>query len=241
VLAIEYLRALKRLNSRLTPITVKREGAGYNDAFSSGTSFQSASAIRERMRENDSSALDYVPENARNIYFDAISSGELTTAAPLDASVISYFRLNPPTDVEYHDCAGGLNYRLADASLEANTISSLIGLAQTKKYTAARIRRAVFNSYFGVTSSEILCYPRYTQVLAMNAKGASILKKAKKMTKIAVITKPSSYTEYGEDVARQKLSSVKADSVFALTVGGGRSGRTPLTFTPYVKKQQKTR
>ncbi len=236
LLAIEYLRALHRLDSDIIPMTVKRQGAGYNDALIEDERLQSASAIRERLLCGDASALDFIPKNAQTVYSEAISSGKLTTVSALDTPVISHLRLNPPTDREYHDCSGGLNYRLADASLEANTITSLIGLAQSKRYTAARVRRALLSSYFGVTSSDILAYPKYTQVLAMDHIGSSILKKTKKMTDFPIITKPSAYTDLGNEVVRQKSMSVRADSIFALCEEKPSSAKRPLTFTPYVKK-----
>ena len=236
ILAIEYLRALHRLDSDIIPMTVKREGAGYNDALIDDERLQSASAIRDKLLSGDISALDYLPENAKIVYYEAIASGKLTRASALDAPVISHLRLNPPTYREYHDCAGGLNYRLADASLEANTITSLIALAQTKRYTAARVRRALLSSYFGVTSSDILTSPKFTQVLAMDPIGASILKKTKKMTDFPIITKPSAFTDFGDEVVRQKSISVRADSVFALCEEKPSSAKHPLTFTPYVKK-----
>jgi predicted nucleotidyltransferase len=217
-------------------MTVKRKGAGYNDTLVADERLQSASAIRERILVGDMSALDYLPKNAKIVYSEAVASGKLTRASALDAPVISYLRLNPPTDREYHDCSGGLNYRLRDAGLEANTITSLIALAQTKRYTAARVRRALLSSYFGVTSSDILTYPKFTQVLAMDQIGASILKKTKKMTDFPIITKPSAFTDLGDEVVRQKSLSVRADSVYALCEEKPSSAKRPLTFTPYVKK-----
>ena len=46
ILGIEYLKALKRLNSRMTPFTIRREGSHYHDQNLSSDSFSSASAIR---------------------------------------------------------------------------------------------------------------------------------------------------------------------------------------------------
>jgi hypothetical protein len=65
--------------------------------------------------------------------------------------------------------------------------------------------------------------------------GKSLLKSIKKTANIAVITKPSSYIEYGDEVIRQAELSHKADSVYGLTLSSPNSGSFPLTFTPYVK------
>ena len=237
ILAIEYLKAISALGAKITPITVRREGAGYLDIINPMNEFQSASAIREELLSGNISALNFVPENARNIYLNAIDEDKMPSdVSRLDLSVISSLRLSSPTaDVNIHDATGGLYNRLCEMSAEANSISSLTTIADTKKFTRARIRRAIWNTYFGVTSSDVWALPSYTQVLAMDSIGRSVLKRIKKVSDFPVITKPSSYKELSDGVIKQKELSNKADSIYGLTLKNTNSGRFPLTFTPYVK------
>ena len=238
ILAIEYIKAILSYASQIKPLTIKREGAGYLDFINPMAEFQSATAIREELSAKSDSALDYVPNNAKTIYLDAIKNGKMPSdVTKLDSAVISSFRLNSPdASVDIHDAMGGLYNRLCDMSAEATTISSLTSMTETKKYTKARIRRAIWNTYFGVTSSKVRELPCYTQVLAMDDIGRSLLKMIKKVSDFPVITKPSSYKEYGDAVIEQKELSNKADAVFDLTLNEPNSGRYPLIFTPYVKK-----
>ena len=237
ILAIEYIKAIKNFGSRIVPLTIKREGAGYNDTFNDSDLFQSASAIRNIMRENFYSAINYVPDLAEKVYFDAYKYGKIPTVeSRLDSAVISFFRLNSPDSIEnVHDATGGLYNRLHDASFEVNTISALIKNSETKKYTNARIRRAIWYSYFGVTSSEVRTLPGYTQILALDDIGRKLLKVIKKMTDFPVITKPSDVSSLSYDQIAQKESCRRADSVFTLTEPTPGSGRFPMKFTPYVK------
>ena len=237
ILAIEYIKALTALSSNIAPLTVKREGAGYHDIINPMVKYQSASAIREELMAGNISALDYVPESAKSVYEEAIINGKMPSdTSLLDYSVITSFRLNSPSaDVDIHDAMGGLYNRLCDISAEATSISSLTSLTETKKYTRARIRRAIWNTFFGVTSSTVRSLPSYTQVLAMDSLGRSILKRIKKVSDFPVITKPSSYRELDDGVISQKELGNKADSVYGLTLKNANSGRFPLTFTPYVK------
>lgn len=238
ILALEYIKALIIENSPIIPLTVKREGADYNDGLIANSSYQSATAIRALMRENDNSAFDYIPENAKNVFLSAMKANKLPAdPSVLDTAVISHFRLNPPkASQEIHDAAGGLYNRLYAKSLEANSISSLISLVETKKYTKARIRRALLNSYLGVTSSVVRELPAYTQVLAMDDIGRQVLKRIKKMSDFPVITKPSSYSDHTTQVISQYELSARADSVFAMTLKEPNLALFALTFTPYVKK-----
>ena len=238
ILGIEYIKALKSLNSDIEALTIRREGAGYLDIINPMAEFQSASAIREEIVCKNLSALDFVPQNAKNIYIKAIDEGKMPSdISRLDLALISFFRLNSPkADMDIHDATGGLYNRLCEMSAEATSISNLTKRTETKKYTTARIRRAIWNSYFGVTSYDIRSMPSYTQVLAMDSTGRAALKRIKKVTDFPVITKPSSYKDMDEQVVKQKEMSNKADSVFALTLKVANSGRFALTFTPYVKE-----
>lgn len=238
ILAIEYIKALSNDGGKIVPLTIRRHGAGYNDLINPMAEFQSATAIREEISRDFDSAMNYIPESARSTFRKALSDGKVPSdITKLDAAVISSFRLNSPTaDIDIHDAAGGLYNRLCDLSADATSISMLTALAETKKYTKARIRRAIFNTYFGVTSSEVRSLPSYTQVLAMDDVGRAVLKAIKKTSDFPVITKPSSYKEFGENVIRQKELSNRADAVYGLTLKNANSGRFPLTFTPYVKE-----
>ena len=68
ILGIEYIKAILKLNSKITPFALKREGSGYNDKELSN-SFSSATSIREALKsENDLSLIkDAIPEKSFNI------------------------------------------------------------------------------------------------------------------------------------------------------------------------------
>ena len=120
-------------------------------------------------------------------------------------------------------------------SAEATSISSLTSMTETKKYTKARIRRAILYSYLGVTSSDVRTQPRYTQVLALDSVGRSLLKRIKKVNGIKLFTKPSSYHDSDSVVISQKELSHRADAVYGLAHKNAYSSRFPIIFTPYVK------
>ena len=237
ILAIEYLRALMEIDSKIEPITIKRIGANYNEDFVCDTEIQSASAIRSILKDHGVSALDYVPDKSKNAIRSAIQERRSpSNIGVLDSAIIAHFRLNTRDTLEIHDASGGLYNRLCNTSMKANSISSLMTASSTKKYTDARIRRAIWYSYFGVTSSDVKKFPAFTQVLAMDKIGCALLKRIQKISSLSVITKPASYKGLSSDVIAQKELSNKADSVFALTFSNPYDGNFALTFTPYVKK-----
>ncbi len=238
ILAIEYIKVLISINSNIIPLTIKREGGNYDSLYTEGTAYQSATAIRNIISSKSDSAFDFVPKTAKKIYQDAVSAGQMPTEiSRLDTAIISHFRINPPSaKTDIHDAGGGLYNRLYENSMTVTTINSLVSKTETKKYTNARIRRAIWNSYFGVTSSEIRESPKFTQVLAMDSIGRSLLKEIKKTASLSVITKPASYRGKDSSVIFQKERSNRADALFDLARKMPISGNFSLTFTPFVKK-----
>ena len=112
---------------------------------------------------------------------------------------------------------------------------TLLELSETKSHTRARLRRALLNIFFGVTSSDVKMLPRFTQVLAMDGIGMQILKRARK-SELKILTKPSDYKHFDSAELRQKMLSDNADAIFELTKPIPKHGKSVLTFTPYVKK-----
>lgn len=238
ILAIEYIKALKSSKSKIAPHTIKRCGAGYSEEGIVDGEFQSATAIRNALKQKDISALEYVPNITKNILMDAFVEGAFPCDYDkLSTAIISSFRLNSPEDPEsISDAQGGLYNRLKEKSLEANNTEELLAYAEAKGYTRARIRRTILSSFVGVTSSDVKEFPMYTQILALDDKGRAILKGMTPPSDFFVITKPSSTDALSDQARRQKALADKADSVFQLTKPIPPSGGFGLRYTPFVKK-----
>ena len=239
ILGIEYIKAIKSLESNIVPITIKRIGAGYNEEKTTSKAFQSAMSIRSLLRDRDDSALDYIPNETKNTIIRALQNGEAPTdQSRLDTAVIASLRLNSPkaSEHELHDLGGGLYNRIRNASFFTDNILSLTELVKTKKYTTARLRRAIWYSYLGVTSSDVRALPTYTRVLGMNASGCALLKRIKKASAFTVITKPSITAGLSEQVILAKAISDKADFVFQLSKPKTVRGDLALISSPFVKK-----
>lgn len=238
ILALEYIKAIKELGSNITPITIKREGAGYSDNdIIENTRLQSATAIRELLYDKDASAYEYMPENAKSVFEEANNNGLMPAdVEKISPAIISSLRLNTYGGVDIFDADNGLYNRLCTLSMKTNSILSLASSAETKTHTKARIKRAILNSFFGVTSSIAKELPAYTQVLAFNEIGRTALKRIKKTTDFPCITKPSDYDTFPDAVIRQKELSNKADSIYVLALPKDVTGTFHLTFTPFVKK-----
>ncbi len=238
ILGLEYIKALKRSKSKITPHTIKRTGNDFNDIEFVPGNIQSASAIRNSIVSKDISAMDYIPHITKKCYLDAIKHGDFPCDInKLSTAIILYFRLNSPMhDVAIHDAQGGLYNRIKENSCKTNDLEKLIESVETKKFTQSRIKRAILNSLLGVTSSQLKELPMYAQLLAADDKGCKILKSVSKDSAFTILTKPSDFNKLSSGALLQKKKSDMADSIFELTKPTPKDGNSMLRFTPFVKK-----
>ena len=235
ILAIEYIKALISTDSTVEPYTTRRIGTSYSTKKIESGKFQSATAIRNILLDDFNSALDYIPKSSKDIFLRAKETNSFyTDCNSASQAVLSYFCLNAPKlRDDIHDADGGLYNRLINSSYKAKSISHLTELVSTKKYTTARIRRVIWYSFFGVTSSDVKSAPRYTQVLAMDFSGQALLKRIKKTTAFPIVTKPSVELQ-DEASQKQKNLSDSADMFYELL--RQNTTDTPTKSTPFVKK-----
>lgn len=234
ILALEYIKAGRGFESGLDFHTVRREGDGYNDASGLGR-FVSATYLRELI-ERGEDISSYVPAECAKLYKEAIESGEVANIKQLEGAILAHFRLaDPKALADFAEMSDGLEYRLCECAGAAKSIEDFFELAATKKYTNARIRRAVLSSIIGVKENDIKSLPSYTSVLAANKTGLEILKEMKKSSRIPVITKPADYKTFDDTVKTAFELAQKAYGLYSLSVSNRESSDGLMKFTPYIE------
>lgn len=203
-LGIEYLNALDRLGSDITPMTIKRKGAAH-DSIMRNDNFASASEIRRMIRDNSKEWEVYVPQSVADIYNrEAKEQKAPCLNEKLEFSILCCMRQLSAEDIGLSpDVSEGIEYRIHEAALKARTLDELYSLAKTKRYSHARIRRIVLHAFMGFVADDYKGNPPYIHVLAMNDKGKEILKEAKEKAKLPIVTKASDFDsldEYGRHV-----------------------------------------
>ena len=171
-LGVEYIRALNALGSGLRSVTIPRTGAGHDGG--EHPEYPSASFVREQIR---SGALG--SENPA-----WMKNGERWVLGALRAMDGEDFAALP-------DCGEGLSHRIYQAVRQGRTLTEVYGLAKTKRYAHARIRRAVLWGVLGLKELDRPDAPLYLRVLGANAKGREVLRAMKGRAALPVITKPA--------------------------------------------------
>ena len=180
ILAIEYLKALKKLKSSIRPMAIKRLNVGYND-LDVNNHFASATAIRERIIQNKLFGLSsLMPYDAYRILYQNFQSGHyVKDIARFEKEIIYLLRnMNIEEIANLPDVTEGLEHNFKEAANSCNTIEEFVNIVKTKRYTATRIQRILLYALLGITKKDMASSaktPPYIRVLGMNNKGKDLL------------------------------------------------------------------
>ncbi len=180
ILAIEYLKALKKLKSSIKPIPIKRINVEHNDTEISNH-FASASAIRERIIQNKLFGLSsLMPYDAYRILYQNFQNGHYIKDISRFEREIIYILRNMSLEeiANLPDVTEGLEHSIKEAANSCNTVQEFVNIVKTKRYTATRIQRILLYVLLGITKKDMAnCAktPPYIRVLGMNNKGKDLL------------------------------------------------------------------
>ena len=110
------------------------------------------------------------------------------------------------------DTSGGIANRLINVSRQSVSAADMIDKLKTKRYTDAKMRRAMLYCLTKTPQECIRALPAYTTLLGANEKGRALLSKNKKQNGICVVTKSA---DAPRDTEQYALSE-KLDMLFGV-------------------------
>lgn len=164
VLAIEYLKAIKNIHSKITPITIKREN-NYNST--TPKQYASSSAIRSDMDLGNKYSFDYVMQDVDNNI-----ETKYCQLVPSFLSVASREQLEQTEGV-----TEGLHNRIFNAD-KTQGYGKMFTDIKTKRYTQLKLQRVFFNQIVGITKEIVKQSKKQIpaiKVLAVNANSVNLL------------------------------------------------------------------
>lgn len=196
ILAIEYCKNLIRLNSKITPVTIRRLGSNYNDAILPLHSYASASAIRNSIYSTSSLAgsEDFLPTYSKEI----LSKCSISDIDKMFNYIKYNILCNPNILTNIPEASEGLDNKIIANLRESNSFHELIMSCKSKRYSYTRISRVLCQCFLGVSKEDILLRnssPSYLRILGLNETGAKILKKIKASSNINIVNKISKFID----------------------------------------------
>ena len=197
ILAVEYLRALKKQGSAIEPLALPRVGAAH-DSGELGD-FSSASAIRERVLAGES-WRELVPEGTAHVLEREMGAGRApVSAASCERAILARLRQMGKEDFRPYDGGNeGLYRRFYQAVQSETALEDVLAAAKTKRYPLARLRRMLVLSALGVRTPGPGEMPPYLRVLGANGRGRGLLREMVERAVLPVLTKPGSVRRLGE-------------------------------------------
>lgn len=210
ILAIEYLKTIKKEKLSVSPLAIQRYGSQHDEL--GGDSFPSASELRSRITESKS-ITGMLPYSAESLYLRELDAGRGVTAAErLDLLMLSRLRFLEEGDyLTLPDVDEGLARRIVHAVKREKDYSSILRTVSTRRYPLSRIRRVLFYAALGIKEDDMKRNPSYLRVLAFNDRGQELLHNRKE-TSLPILTKPAQVHSLSKEAAEcYMLGSVSHD------------------------------
>lgn len=201
ILAIEYLLAIKKFDSKIKPLFIRRD-----KDFS-------ASESRAYIYSGNASLERTVPSE---VYEKTASAEKFPPHLPDAASMLFLSGVDANDIADAPEMNFDLACRLVNAAKSGKykTVEELFSAVATKKYTDARIRRALNFAFFGVKEKDLEKMPEFTCLLASNETGRKALRTFSKTAKINILATKSAHNRLCGLAAEQYALSEKADRAF---------------------------
>ncbi len=217
-LAVEYIRVLNESGSTIKPFAVKRVGAGHDKA-GSASGYASASQIRQSILAGDDFEQLLPPSSFAALQEEIAAHRAPALYSRLETAVLAALRTMTAADIaKAPDVSEGIENRIFEAARKAVNLEELFGLAKTKRYTHARIRRIVLHSFLGIEAADSMGPPPYIRVLGVGRGGRELLRLARKTATLPVVMKAADIFALDETANRIFALECKAADIFALSL-----------------------
>lgn len=198
ILALEYLKALP---DSITPILIKREGAGYHDT-EINTDFPSASAIRSAVH-SDSETIDWdalknaMPTESFELFKTALNTKQILTTNDFSES-LGYCLLSQQDEgfASYADCSQDFSNKIKNNLKNYVCFEEFIDILKSKDMTYTRINRCLLHILLNIKQSDYsngttIGFAPYLRILGFKNTSATLLSNIKRSSGVPLITKAS--------------------------------------------------
>lgn len=198
ILAIDYLRALDSIGSRIEPLTCRRTDDGL-----------SAHAVRERIETGEDLSA-FVTERTGAL----VSEGDTVSYRKWsDVGIALLRRIDEEHASMIPDVSGGLENRIYRAAREASSLDEFYSLVKTKSYTMSRIRRAAACAVCGIFGTAP-AVPPYARILAIGKGGKELLREISSVSEVPVSESLLTIAAFSEAARSAAEEEIRATDIY---------------------------
>lgn len=224
ILAIEYLKALKKLKSDMKPYSIQRKKVYYNDE-KIVDEFASSTAIRKLVaREEYDEIRKVVPTDSYMLLKEEIKRGNIVIdIVKFEKEILYELRSMSLSEIaQLPDVSEGLEHTIKKAVDSCNNIIDLINIVKSKRYTQTRIQRILLYALLRITKKDMANAKKitpYTRILGFNKKGKQLLSDICRINKkINIITSVKKFesTNINKTLSQMLEKDIYASNIYTL-------------------------
>ena len=237
ILAIEYLKALKKLKSEIKPFPIERKKVYYNDE-KIVDEFASSTAIRKLVAlEQYDDLRKVMPRNSYMLLKEEIRKGSYVLDLIKYEKEILYTlrKMNIKEIADLPDVSEGLEPAIKNAANSCNSLLEFVNIVKSKRYTQTRIQRILVYVLLGITKKDMENSKKvipYARVLGFNSKGKEMLSDICNINpKIQMITSVKKFTEQNNNKILKEMLEKDIFATDIYTVGYEADSWANLDYT----------
>ena len=221
ILAIEYLKALKKTKSTMIPAGIKRQKVLYNDEYMVDE-FASATAIRKMLMTREFDDIRKVmPKSSYRILGEELKKGHyVIDLSKFEKEILYKLRTITQEEIsELPDVSEGLDASIKNAANSCNNLEDLINIVKTKRFTQTRIQRILIYALLGIDKKQMAISKKvepYVRVLGFNNKGKDMISEISRVNpKLNIVT---SVKKYMDEVSNKNLKEMLQKDILATNI-----------------------
>lgn len=192
ILGIEYIKALKKLNTNIVPMTLQRTAANYHDNSINGN-IASATAIRHHLETSALNSIsNTVPSHSYNLLNKTNDQGSVNYTK---LSEFLNYRLLFSNKEDLRNIVGvaeGIENRILSVFTKTQTLDEMIAGIKSKRFTQTAIQRILMNIILQITKEDFYSFedhggPAYVRVLGFRRSSQMLLAKIKKESSLPLV------------------------------------------------------
>ncbi len=198
ILALEYMRTMKKENLGIKPYIIQREISDYNELEieKARKSIASATFIRKILVENDANpenVRDFIPEKTyellKKYYVSENKGNEGLKWKNLKEGMFKFlkYKLLMETKkeiIKIYDMNDEIYARIYRGVSKSNTYEVFLKEVKSRNFSIKRIERIVLNILLNITKEAVDFELDYIRVLGFNQRGQEYLRQLKKKKKV---------------------------------------------------------
>ena len=215
ILAVEYLKAIRRHGWDLRPLPVLRKGSGHDDP--NGSDMPSASFLRAELQGDRWPGAALPPEAEAVFRRERDRGREVTDPERQALCLLSRLRFLPEEAFrDLPDARDGAGDRLYAALRSTCDVDSFLQAASSRRFPLARMRRMALCATLGLREADSAGLPAYARVLAFNGKGRALLHELSGTADVPLLTRAAQVKRLSGRAVRDFELGARAHDAYTL-------------------------